>query len=915
MRFAYPHLLWLIPVMLIIAGLLYAWARRIRKARLEQLCALPRLPNLLRAVNPRARPWKFALLCASLVFLCVVLARPIVGPHDQSGERKGVDFYVLLDVSKSMWADDVAPTRLEAAVSSLKEWLNVSRGDRVGLILMAGESFVQAPITYDFTALAGVLDQSGPGSISRGGTDMAKGIETAITAFEKTDVEDRILVIVSDGENLDGNPVEAASRARRDHNITIHTLGIGTDEGGEVPQYHPDTEYDWQKGRRVRNQFGLNVVSKLDERMLRSVANAGGGAYVAYTPGVNPWLELYAQELAVLQQRDESIDLNDYTELFQLPLFLTIVLLAAELFIKTRRKTPPAHRNMVTLPPRQQQRALNQIERGGKRNSGRSVSTTAAGLIVVGLMVFAPASDALPPEELRLMLEDGQLEEAAELLREATRQGTADVYAVYNYGIVAYQSGDYEEAIYAFSTALGEKNADIQAKALVQLGNAHYRWGQELMSQRNRAGAATAWEQASRYYDKAESLQRTRVTKNNRSVATEAAFVQLEKLGMESQAQGIAHQQIRQQIRLLKLSISYLERAVELQPEAEPAQAELVESRELLARLLREEAANLAEQAQEAHEQDKHRNRDRANQTADAYYEEARQLTPEDASLQEEHEAFREQVAGQHTEDAREQYEQAMAEHEQTQSGRSRALLHKESESALKKLDQAMAYDEDHAEAQALQEDISQMLEQDYLDLAQSHESRGDDFAERKQAQNAAGYYQRALDHYQKTLEHNPENTEALNGAESAREKLAEQLVAAGLHEMKQSGFESVEDIQTAAEAKTVNDWRQAVGHLEKASQNFDQSSLLTDENTRALELREQASEMLAAARTQLNDTIEAQQQGQPAQADDESSQQAPPDESDMSHEAGRELQTVQLDPTRRGNFQDRDRDQPLRDW
>lgn len=354
MKFAYPWLLLLVPLIGLGGYLLERYSRRQAARRLSLFSPPSRLPALLGSVDQRAKRRKSVLFAAGLALLALAAARPLLGPGADTAEQRGAEFYLVLDVSKSMLARDVEPDRLAAIKRSLADWLRTRRGDRIGLILVAGDAFVQAPLTSDYTALREVLEMSDPGAMSLGGTNLPAAIEAATRALRETRQKEKIVVVISDGENLVGDIPSALRDARvsLEDNVTFHTVGVGTAAGARIPQLRnfSDINYTMPPAYYARDEYGVEVVSRLDERALRSIAQRGGGQYFEFTPDGDIWNTVYAQGIQPLARQIERLDLKNHLELFQIPLLCGILLLTAEIALPTRRRDPAHPVSVVNLP-------------------------------------------------------------------------------------------------------------------------------------------------------------------------------------------------------------------------------------------------------------------------------------------------------------------------------------------------------------------------------------------------------------------------------------------------------------------------------------------------------------------------------------------------------------------------------------
>ena len=270
-RVAALHLLWLLPLVLV--GLVLDARRRARD--LERLADTHLLARLTGEVRPGVRFLRGACVLLALGLLIVALAGPRWGAHYEEVSRKGVDIMLVFDVSPSMLVEDVKPSRLERARREVLDFLTVIRGDRVGLVAFSGAAFVQCPLTLDYEALSMFLGQLEPGLIPVTGTDLGEAIDTAIGAFDDKEATDKVLLLITDGEDNEGKGMEAAARARA-KGVKIFVFGIGQTEGGPVPA---------EKGGFAEDEQGRIVLSRLDEAGLERIASISGGRYVRAVTG------------------------------------------------------------------------------------------------------------------------------------------------------------------------------------------------------------------------------------------------------------------------------------------------------------------------------------------------------------------------------------------------------------------------------------------------------------------------------------------------------------------------------------------------------------------------------------------------------------------------------------------------------
>lgn len=325
MSLAHPEFLFLLLVPAILSGL-YLLAARRRQRDLESFAARGVLPRLIPLENLRRMgAWRAVMALCAVLGVAGSLLGPLWGRQWQENTQQGASVIFALDTSRSMLAGDIAPSRLERAKSALAELVAGLRGDRVGLICFAGRSFLQVPPTSDYAAFAMALEAVDTGIIPRGGTVIASAIATAREAFKHDDSATKVLVLISDGENMEGDPVAAAKAAAKE-NIIIIAVGLGTPDGELVP-------VPGEQGGSVylRDRAGRLVQSRLDEDLLRRVAQAGGGGYVRGTNLDLGLASLYRSTMRGVkktsyQSRWEAQQVDHY----QIPLLAAIVFLLAE---------------------------------------------------------------------------------------------------------------------------------------------------------------------------------------------------------------------------------------------------------------------------------------------------------------------------------------------------------------------------------------------------------------------------------------------------------------------------------------------------------------------------------------------------------------------------------------------------------
>lgn len=327
MRLAEPNALHLLWLLLPLSG--FFWWRYFKRQSQIQAFAQPALmKTLLSRYRPRRWILKFILLSITLVLAVIALSRPQWGFEWQDIEQKGVDILLAVDTSKSMLTRDVSPNRLERTKLAIKDLIKQTRGDRVGLIAFAGEAFLMCPLTVDYSGFAISLNDLGVDSIPRGGTDLATAIKEAIRIYEDEQSSDPVLIIITDGDNLEGDPLDAARRAKA-QGIKIFTVGIGTAEGELIQIANEQGELSF-----LKDADGNFVKSRLNEKLLKDIAMMADGFFIK-SAGANFGLDyIYKTELQKYDKQTFATEREKrFYERFQWPLVLALVMLLCECFI------------------------------------------------------------------------------------------------------------------------------------------------------------------------------------------------------------------------------------------------------------------------------------------------------------------------------------------------------------------------------------------------------------------------------------------------------------------------------------------------------------------------------------------------------------------------------------------------------
>ncbi|MCF7674227.1 MAG: VWA domain-containing protein [Akkermansiaceae bacterium] len=400
--------------------------------------------QLFAGYSPRLRSAKRWLWFTAVACLFITLARPQMGSEMREVTRRGIDILFALDTSHSMLAEDLKPSRLERARLGILDFVDRLDGDRVGLIPFAGSAYALCPLTLDYHAFRESLGAVNTSMIPHQGTDLASAITEAERLFNENENNQRILVLITDGEDLQGDALDAARKAAK-NGMVIYTVGVGSPEGTTIP-------VQYRNGRRdqLRDAKGNIVHTTLDETTLKKIAEVSKALYVPLGRGAEGLDTIYQEKLRLmpktdLNQRLERIPL----ERFEWTLGFALLLLVLEFFLPDRKRV---------------------IVKPGALPSGTAV---------IGLALFVAMADGARAE--------------------------TDNRILYNDGTEAYQRGDFETAAETLRAALKTPDTTIQQRAYYNLGNSLYRVGQESLG-KDPKETIKHWEEALKAYQDALAL-------------------------------------------------------------------------------------------------------------------------------------------------------------------------------------------------------------------------------------------------------------------------------------------------------------------------------------------------------------------------------------------------------------------------
>jgi len=451
MDFQFARPLWLIAglVCCTLAALFIRVNIERRKKTLQKFASAHLLADLTRNVSISRRRIKNILFILGIAFLFIGLARPQYGNRWVEVRRKGIDILIGVDVSKSMLVRDITPNRLERSKLAIKDFIDKLEGDRVGLLPFAGTSFLMCPLTTDYDAFNNSLDAMDINTIPKGGTDIGQVILDAEKILSN-EANHKILVLVTDGEDLSQTALDAAKKAG-EHGMTIYTIGVGTPKGELIPAPGKDAN------EFIKDANGNFVTSKLDEQTLSKIAEATGGLYMPLGQTGQGFDAIYQQKLSLLPKEEHGQRKRKVpVERFSWALGLAACLLAAD-FLITGRK----NRWALRLP-------------FIKTASRRKKELSSALALLCFLTSWTPGAGASQGEDF---FQAGQYDQASKYYQQALKDAPDDPRLHFNLGDTAYRQKNYPKAIAEFNEALKTDNLTLQAQSYFNRANALFLQG------------------------------------------------------------------------------------------------------------------------------------------------------------------------------------------------------------------------------------------------------------------------------------------------------------------------------------------------------------------------------------------------------------------------------------------------------
>ncbi len=474
MHFDQPLYVWLLLPALAVLAAFFWWAWREKRRLIGQFISVRLLPSLTLGVSAERQKARMVLLVVALGLLLLALARLQIGFSLEEARSRGLDIIVAIDTSRSMLATDVAPTRLRRAQLAALDLKRLAKSDRLGLIAFAGSAFLQAPLTLDDEAFRQSVEALDVNIIPQGGTALAEAIQTARSAFKEGNDNHKVLVLFTDGEDHDGQAVEAAKEAGKE-GMHIFTIGVGTPNGDVLRTTDASGRTEFIKG-----PDGNAVRSQLNEPLLQEIAQSTPGGFYRQLAGANTMNVLYDYGLGPLPKSDiASQKIKRPHERYQWLLGLAIMVLLAEMLVPERKE---AKRTGVPAGP-------------------------AAGVVKavgVALLLLLPAAVSAGSAKALKQYDAGKFEASQlEYERSLNRKKTEDPRLHFNAGAAAFQGRDYDAAAQHLNSALIAQDVPLQQRAYYNLGNTHYRLGEDTKEPDKKK---SRWDQAAKSYESALKL-------------------------------------------------------------------------------------------------------------------------------------------------------------------------------------------------------------------------------------------------------------------------------------------------------------------------------------------------------------------------------------------------------------------------
>ena len=462
---------WLLTLLLALPVLVIFFYRSEAKKRqmLSQFAATNLLANLAASYSSSKRTIKVFLTISGVLLVLVAMARPQWGHQWQESKGRGIDILIALDTSKSMLAEDIKPNRLERAKLAIFDIVDKLEGDRVGLIAFSGQAFLQCPLTLDYDAFNQTLEIIDTSIIPVGGTNIASAINEASASFVHDDNE-KILVLITDGEDLHRSGISLARKVSEE-GIKIYTVGVGSATGELIPIRQENGEVEY-----LRDQEGNVVKTRLDSVTLMEIAKETNAFYVPLGHKGQGLDLVYEKGLQSIPKQEREARLNKIPmERFQWPLILALVTFFIDGLLGTRR------------------------------NRNRRSPLSFIGSAILVFLISSSLSVESSPQKAKRLYDKGEFEEAGKQYQDAIDGKPEDSRLYYNLGASLVRSADYNEANTALKKALATDDLKLQQNAFYNLGNTHYRMGEDQL-ETNPEETIKLWNRGLKNYENALNL-------------------------------------------------------------------------------------------------------------------------------------------------------------------------------------------------------------------------------------------------------------------------------------------------------------------------------------------------------------------------------------------------------------------------
>ncbi|MGB0887515.1 MAG: VWA domain-containing protein [Vicingaceae bacterium] len=330
-RFEHDIFLWAILGVLPLIVIVFIFIQNWKKRKLRQFGNQEIVKRLMPNVSKSQPIVKFVIYALAMVSLLIGLANLQFGTKVEEVKREGIDLMIALDVSNSMLAEDLSPNRLERSKRAIYQLIQKLHNDRLGIIVFAGDAYVQLPITTDYSSAKLFLETIGTDIVPTQGTSIGAAINLAMESFDFENGTSKSIIVITDGENHEHGAKVAAENSYAE-GVTVHTIGMGSEKGGPIPIYKNGAQIDFRKDNQ-----GNTVVTKLNEPMLKEIATSGNGSYVRAS-NANAGLGTIMEEIDKMEKKEfGSKSFKDYEDRFQIFLIIAFILIVIEYFISNRR--------------------------------------------------------------------------------------------------------------------------------------------------------------------------------------------------------------------------------------------------------------------------------------------------------------------------------------------------------------------------------------------------------------------------------------------------------------------------------------------------------------------------------------------------------------------------------------------------